>query len=451
MTAGIARASLRSRPATFAGSFVALLFASIVVSASVMLLVSTTTNTAGLNTAARRQLDDSGMSTMAAVLLIGSIYMSIFVVASTMGTAVAQQQREFAMLRAIGARPWQIRRAVAVQAVATALPAAALGFGLGGGLGRLWFSGMVGHRLIPGAVPFTFSWLALPIVLAVTVVTSAVAGIIASSRLAALRPARAVAESVAPRRGLGPVRTVLGLLAVAGGYALSLVVAGQAPDKAVQSAFLVLILFCVGVGLLGPRIIGPAAALTSLLLWPFGPAAQAAMLNVRSQTRRFSAAVVPIVLAVAFGTTKIAMHTTAQHVTGTAGTPGGLWMDYAGTALYAGFAAIAAANTLAVISHERRRDLALLRLASATPGQLGRMAVWEAVLVALTSLIIGGAIAIATLVPILRGTLHTSTPYLPVPVAAAIAGSALVLTLVSIGLPVHAALRRRPTETLKTT
>ncbi len=79
------------------------------------------------------------------------------------------------------------------------------------------------------------------------------------------------------------------------------------------------------------------------------------MLNVRSQPRRFSAAVVPLVLVVGFGLTKIGMHTTAQHHTGSAGSPGEVWLDYVGTGLYAGFAAIAAANTLAMISFERRR------------------------------------------------------------------------------------------------
>lgn len=447
MTAGIARASLRSRPAAFAGTFIALLFASIAVSASVMLLASASPT--GLSAAERRQLADSDLTDIATILLIGSIYMAIFVVASTMGTAVAQQQREFAMLRAIGARPWQIRRAAAVQAAAAAIPAALLGFALGAGLGRLWFHGMVTHGLIPPAVTFTFSWLALPIALAVATVTSTVAGIIAASRLAGLRPARAVAESTTPRRGLGVIRTVLGLLAIGGGAALSSVAAHQATDKATQSAFLVLILFCAGVGLLGPRIIGPAAALASLLLRPFGPAAQAAMLNIRSQPRRFSAAIVPVVLAVAFGTTKIALHTTAQHVTGTAGDPAGVWMDYTGTALYTGFAAIAAANTLAMLSHERRKDLALLRLASATPGQLRLMAAWEAVLVTLTSLLLGAAIAIATLIPILRGTLHTTTPYLPATATTAITAGTLLLTLIAIALPVQAALRHRPTETAK--
>ncbi|WP_314172266.1 ABC transporter permease [Streptomyces winkii] len=434
MTAGIARASLRSRPAAFAGTFVALLFASTVVSASTMLLSSATN-------------DD--LVAIAVVMLIISIYLAIFVVASTMSTAVVQQQREFAMLRAVGARPWQIRRAVALQAVTAALPAAVLGFGLGGALGWWGFRGMIDNGVVPPSSTFSFTWAALPAALGVAVLTSAVAGIIASVRMAALRPARAVAESASPRRELGLVRTAFGVLAVAGGIAALRATAEQTPDQATQSAMLVLILFCAGIGLLGPRIIGPAAVLASVLLRPFGPAAQAAMLNVRSQTRRYSAAVIPVVLGVAFATMKIAVHTTTEHVRGVAQDPSWAWLDYAGTGLYAGFAAIAAANLLAVISHERRRELALLRVVSATPGDIRRMAAWEAVLLGLTSLILGGVVAALTTIPILSNTLHTSVPYLPITAVAGIVGATLALTLVSIGLPVNMALRRRPTETIK--
>ncbi|MEU2583703.1 hypothetical protein ABZ612_12195 [Streptomyces avermitilis] len=82
-------------------------------SAATSVLVATSTD--GLPARARAQLAESEVGGMAAVLLIGSIYMSIFVIASTRGTAVAQHYRELAMVRAIGARPRQVRRAVAGQ------------------------------------------------------------------------------------------------------------------------------------------------------------------------------------------------------------------------------------------------------------------------------------------------------------------------------------------------
>jgi putative ABC transport system permease protein len=174
------------------------------------------------------------------------------------------------------------------------------------------------------------------------------------------------------------------------------------------------------------------------------------MLNLRSQTRRFSAAIVPVVLVVAFAVTKIAIHTTSRHLTGSAGLSGEVWIDYLGTALYVGFAAIIAANTLAMITIERRRDIALLRLAGTTPGQVIRMIAWEASLVALTALVLGGVIALTTLAPLLHGQFHTTWPYLPWSAAVGIGGAVWLLALAPTVIPVLA--NRHPAaETAKAT
>ncbi|MFF2508627.1 FtsX-like permease family protein [Streptomyces sp. NPDC058067] len=441
MSTGLARAALRAHRPAFVGTAVAALFAATVVSASMTVLLATSTD--GLPAGARRRISENGVGDIAAVLLIGSIYMSIFVVVSTMGTAVTQQHRELALVRAVGARPRQVRRAVVVQALAASVPAALAGFAAGGLLASAWFSGMVTHGLIPAGVPFRFSWLALPVCLGVAVVTSTLAALLSSLRFSLLRPARALAEAATGRRRLGPLRAPLGLVAVAGACFLSVLLSRQDAEEAGQGAFLVLILFCVGVGLLGPRIVGPAAWLVSSLVGRFGAAARLAMLNIRSQPRRFSAAVVPLVLVVGFGLTKVTLHTTAQHRTGSAGSPGEVWLDYMGTALYAGFAAIAAANTLAMISFERRRDVALLRIIGTQRGQVRSMAAWEAVVVAGTALLLGSLIAFATLAPILDTAFGSPVPYVPWPLAAGTAAGTLLLTLLATGVPVRAAMRRR--------
>lgn len=446
---GLARAALSAHRPAFVGTAVAALFAATVVSASTMML--RTTGTDGLPAEARRRLTENSVGDTAAVLLIGSIYMSIFVVASTMGTAVVQQHRELALVRSIGARPRQVRRAVAVQALAASVPAALVGFALGGMLARVWFRGMVTHGLVPAEVPFRFSWLALPVCLGTAVVTSALAAVLASLRFSLLRPARALDEA-AGRRGPGLLRAPLGLLAVAGGVALSVLLSRQPADEAGEGAFLVLILFCVGAGLLGPWLIGPAARLVSAAVGRLGgSAARLAMLNVRSQPRRFAAAVVPLLLVVGFGLTKTAMHTTARHHTGSAGDTGEVWMDYMGTSLYAGFAAIASANTLAMISFERRRDLALLRIVGSQRRQVRAMAAWEAVVVAGTALLVGGVIAFATLAPMLSTAFGSAVPYLPWAVPSGITVGTLLLTLGATGLPVMAVLRRRAITVVGTT
>ncbi|MEU6994236.1 FtsX-like permease family protein [Streptomyces sp. NPDC046465] len=455
MATGLAKAALRAHRPAFVGTAVAAFFAATVVSASTMMLGTTSTDrtdiTGGLSAAAREQIRENGVGDMAVVLLIGSIYMSIFVVVSTMGTAVAQQHRELAMVRSIGARPRQIRRAVAVQALAASVPAALAGFVLGGFGARWWHAGMVDHGLLPAEVTFRFSWLALPVCVGVAVVTTTLAAFLSALRFSLLRPARALSEAATGRRGLGALRAPLGVLAVAGACAVAVLLSRQPADEAGEGAFLVLILFCVGAGLLGPRLIGPAAWLVSAAVGRFGPSARLAMLNVRSQPRRFSAAVVPLVLVVGFGLTKIGMHTTAKHRTGSAGSTGEVWLDYVGTGLYAGFAAIAAANTLAMISFERRRDVALLRVIGSQRAQVRAMAAWEAVVVAGTALLLGGAIALATLAPILSTAFGSALPYLPWPVSAGVAVGTLLLTLLATGVPVHTTMRRSPIPALTTT
>ncbi|MGP3954259.1 FtsX-like permease family protein [Streptomyces sp. 7N604] len=441
MATGLAMAALRAHRPAFVGTAVAALFAASVVSAATTML--SVTGTKGLSPEARRVITENSVDTMAAVLLIGSVYLTVFVVVSTMGTAVAQQHREFALVRAIGARPPQIRRAVVAQAVAAALPSAAAGFGLGCVVARLWFDDMAEHGLIPAGVSFRLSWAGLPVSLGVAVVTSAIAAQIASLRFSLLRPAKALREAATGRRRLGLLRAPLGVLAVAGGAVLCALLAREPSGEESAAAFLVLLLFCAGVGLLGPRIVGPAAWLASGPVRPFGSSARLAMLNVRSQTRRFSAAVVPLVLVVSFGTTKIALHTTAEHRTGSAGSAGEVWLDYVGTGLYASFAAIAAANTLAMVSFERRREVALLRVIGMLPGQLRAMAAWEAAVVALTALLLGAAIALATLAPILGAAYGNPMPYVPWNVAAGVAGGTLLLALLATGLPVQSALRER--------
>ncbi|MGW8681368.1 FtsX-like permease family protein [Streptomyces sp. NPDC055817] len=336
------------------------------------------------------------------------------------------------------------------EALAASVPAALAGFAAGGLLARAWFSGMVTHGLIPPGVPFRFSWAALPVCLGVTVVTSTVAALLSSLRFSLLRPARALSEAAAGRRRLGLLRAPLGLVAVAGACSLSALLSRQDAEEAGRGAFLVLILFCVGVGLLGPRLVGPAARLVPALVGRFGASARLAMRNVRSQPGRFSAALVPLVLVVGFGLTKVALHTTAQHRTGSAGSTGEVWLDYMGTALYAGFAAIAAANTLAMISFERRRDVALLRVVGAQRGQVRSLAAWEAVVVAGTALLIGTLIALATLAPILDTAFGSPLPYVPWTLAAGTVAGTLLLTLLATGVPVRSVMRHRAITVVRT-
>jgi putative ABC transport system permease protein len=77
------------------------------------------------------------------------------------------------------------------------------------------------------------------------------------------------------------------------------------------------------------------------------------------------------------------------------------------------YVAIAALNTLAMAALARRRELAILRLADATCGQLlHRVPIEQAVLLGHV-LVVGGTIAALTLVLMVKGTTGSATPISP--------------------------------------
>lgn len=116
------------------------------------------------------------------------------------------------------------------------------------------------------------------------------------------------------------------------------------------------------------------------------------------------------------------------------------WANKVMAAVLGGFAAVAAANTLVMTVLDRRREVALLRLAGTTRRQVLGMLRREALLVAAAGLLIGGVIAWITLVPIARG-LTGASPYVPPGTALGIAGAAVALGLLATALPGRALLR----------
>ncbi|KIZ17630.1 ABC transporter permease [Streptomyces natalensis] len=244
-----------------------------------------------------------------------SIYVSVFVVANTMSLSISQRQRETALLRGIGARPGHIRRMAAVEATLVAVLAVAAGSAPGYLLARLIFDAMHTRHLLPPGTELAFS--PLPIAAAaVTGLLAAVPGsLIASYRAARSRPAEALSESVLPRRGIGPVRLLLGLGALAGGVTMAVKVLAAGGATADKAAPFVLLVFLVSVSLLGPLLARAATEVLGLPMRLLGATGELATFNGRARARRLSSAIVPVALVVAFGVTKIGQQTTLTHET----------------------------------------------------------------------------------------------------------------------------------------
>jgi putative ABC transport system permease protein len=429
--AGIAAQALRAHRWAFAGPASTQLVAALIM-------------TATLTTARSLPAGEISEAMVAFAAIAG--YLTVLLVGITMNAAIAQQSGDIALLRAVGATPARIRRAVALEAAVVAVPAGVVGHLLGLLAGWAWLGALVSHGLAPAGVSFApVPWLVAPI-LGVLVATSAVGALVAAIRPARARPAVALADAATRRPRRTAVRVWLGLPLVAGGVTLSVLISNLAADAADDAAFFVMLSLCVGVGLLGPFVLRAAITATGPLLGLAGGTGRLAADSVAVLSRALSGALVPLVLAVAFAGVKVAFHTTTAHVTGRAGPAADVWLDYSGTAVYCLFAAVAAVNTLATVVVGRRRDLALLGLAGATRARLLAIVICEAGIVTVTALVLAAGVAGVTLVPIVHTALGTWTPYAP-PLTVA-AGALVTAGVVAAGTVLPAALltRRPPIE-----
>ncbi|MEU7972831.1 FtsX-like permease family protein [Micromonospora sp. NPDC049089] len=442
MNAGLTRQALRKQPWAFAGPFITQCLAAALASGA--LGATSSLSGARLDPAARQALTESSIPEMATLFVVMSVYLTALIVGLTMTSSIARQGRDIALVRAVGATPGRVRRAVAAQAAAVAVPAVLLGVPLGALLARAWLAGLTGHGVIPQGVTFHSSTAALPAALGITVGASMLGALVAAIRPARVRPAAALTETAVPRRQLSFVRTAIGVVLVAGGVLLSIQIANGDPAKAGESSFLTMLALCVGAGFLGPVLLRMAAPLARL----FGGTGALAADNLAVRSKALSGALVPLVLAIAFAMVKVLTHTTSEHVNAAPESAARVWTEYSGTAVYVAFAAVAAVNTLVTVLLARRRELAVTRLVGASRMRVLAVVVCEALMVTLTALAMGTVVAMVTLVPMLHGMLGTWMPYLPS--GQLTVGLAAVIGLVLLGtvVPALVAMRRPAVESL---
>ncbi|MFG2716795.1 ABC transporter permease [Streptomyces sp. NPDC048416] len=548
---------------------------------------------------------------------------AVFTAAGTVALSVGQRRREYALLRAIGATPRQIRRTIATETFLVAPLAGLLGCLPGIALATWWFGRLRDKGAIPPGVDLSLTVLPLAIAVATTVLTALGAGAAAARRPSKIKPGQALAESAVESLRPGWIRTPLGVLSLVGGCACAGFAASETGENAANAALGVVLLFMLAVASLGPQLARVCAAVLGLPLRATGASGSLAAANTRTNARRLASAITPIVLAMAFSSVLVFMHTSedkaiedqqraaiianrvvtdpaglpsdavaraaatpgvetavgltrtsvlipdggtgytpreasVQGVTGTGadlakvqdlgvragslaalapGTaavdssladaahvrPGdrlalllpdgtkaapkivatyerglGLaqvtlpqgdlkahlsapnpttllaratpaaaaplaalghvtdaagyataqstdravnaWANTVMAAVLGGFAAVAAVNTLVMTVFDRRRELGTLRLIGTTRRQVLSMIRWEALLVVAAGVVIGTAIALATLVPMMNG-LTGHAPYVPPLLYGSFAGAILVLGLAATGLPARAALK----------
>lgn len=232
-----------------------------------------------------------------------SVLVSAFVISNTFAMITRQQQREYALLRAIGASPGQVFSIVCVQALVVGIIGGVLGLGASYLFLKAMPSvlGAMGMDLTSDA---SMSATTIVSALAIGVVVSLAAAVLSARRAASTPPMEAMRDSAAPDLSPPKIKTVIGLalFVIGAGCAIAATIIANGQDKVTTTLLYGVgaLGFAVGTILLAATIARPLIAVFAApLKRVFKPVAQLAAGNVQRNPKRTASTASALVLGTA--------------------------------------------------------------------------------------------------------------------------------------------------------
>ncbi|GGB98187.1 ABC transporter permease [Cellulomonas carbonis] len=226
------------------------------------------------------------VSTFLLVFAAISLFVGAFIIANTFQMVVRQRQREYAMLRAVGASPLQVFSTILVQAAVVGLLGSALGVGAGVGLvaALRGFFATMGMEL-SGRIPLDGFTVVVSVVTGTVV--SLVAAAVPARRAALTPPVEAMRDEVVTHDRRSVVRAAAGAVLLVGGIAaVALAVRGTEDAGTVLGLGAASVV--VSVLLLAPTVVpaalGVLAAPAVALVRPLGALARGNVTRVPRRT-----------------------------------------------------------------------------------------------------------------------------------------------------------------------
>ena len=246
-----------------------------------------------------------------------ALLIAMFVVASTIGLAVMQRQREVALLRAIAATPRQVRWMIAWEALVVGLIAAAAGVGAGLALARALGRALAQRGIAPEDLHVAAGIVPVIVTVFGTALTALVAVLAAGRRAARVHPTQALQECALEPNSIGVMRFGAGVIALGGaGVLVATSATSRDPNVAADTATVSAFLLILATSLLGPIVVRLATGIAGRAPGrATGEQWFLALANVRTSPRRFASATTPLVLCVAMSCLLLFLATTRQHAT----------------------------------------------------------------------------------------------------------------------------------------
>ena len=263
---------------------------------------------------------DMGMSmlSMLASSFAGTtVVITVFIVASTVATALRRRRREFALLRSIGATVAQVRRQIIEEILVVVLVATPVGAAAGTLIAPALTPLLVSNGIVPEGFALPFAPLAIIATAALMLPTALLTGLLAARESARLSPTAAVQQSGAEPAAISRGRRIAAVVTAVAGLAVATTPMFFDGVLGAASGASSVLLLIVAVALAGPMIISWVATRAARTTTPGSqPALVLAAVNARGFSRRNAAVIVPLALLLSLGAVQSGVGIASSAATG---------------------------------------------------------------------------------------------------------------------------------------
>ncbi|MET3803136.1 putative ABC transport system permease protein [Nakamurella sp. UYEF19] len=383
-------------------------------------------------------------------LILGgwSVVIVAYGIVSTVSLAVANRQREIALLRAIGSTPRQVQVTIVVETLVVSVPVVLLGLFPGRALGALLLHRLTAAGMVRGPITLHAGWLAFGIGGGLSVTAAATGAYLAGRRISAVPPVLALALAAdvpASTSTLVRSRAITGSVLVIIGSSLSIstlfmtngpLLSSTAGPAGVAAA--------VGLALLSPIAISIVGRVTGALAGPIG---RLAGRHLRVRAAKQAAVVGPLVMLVGVTTGTLYMQSTESTSPSTTFPRDGQGaalapINYLVVVIIIFFVGISVTSSLVSATRHRHREFDLLRLTGASRKQVLALTTLEAALATFIATVLGAAAALATTIPFSMVRNGSPIAHGPLWIFPAIIAGTLAIALLAT-VPTAASLMRR--------